>query len=119
METYKGMLEYCKKVCEINHWILNTDKETLDDLINGLIENKRKLGYQSYPCRLASGIRSIDRDIICTCDYAPPDINEYGSCYCNLFRQPNFYETGKSYVKIPERRPPGKEEAVLNYIKDR
>ncbi|MFW9879506.1 MAG: ferredoxin-thioredoxin reductase catalytic domain-containing protein [Candidatus Thorarchaeota archaeon] len=117
METIEGMQEYVKKIAEINNWILNKDKGILDGLVKGLVHNKKSYGYQSCPCRLASGSRKLDRDIICPCDYAPADVIEYGTCYCNLFMRKNYYETVKEeYLKIPERRPREKEQAVLEYL---
>ena len=116
METREGMTEYCKKVCETNGWILNVDGITLNDLIDGLVENKKNYGYQSCPCRMASGNRDIDRDLICPCDYAKPDIAEFKTCYCNLYTSPEFKELGVEYVAVPERRPLEKEDAMLEYI---
>ncbi len=117
METKEGMIEYCNKVCKTNNWILNKDKSTLNDLIDGLVENKKSYGYQSCPCRLASGNRNLDRDLICPCDYAKLDIKDYGACYCNLYLRPDFYETiEKEFVIVPERRPVEKEKAVLEYF---
>ncbi|MHA1196140.1 MAG: ferredoxin-thioredoxin reductase catalytic domain-containing protein [Promethearchaeota archaeon] len=117
MKTKEGMIEYCKKVCEKNNWILNKDEETLNELIEGLVENKKRYNYQSCPCRLASGVRELDRDLICPCDYAPQDIQEYGTCYCNLYMREDFYKTiNKKYVLVPERRPIEKEKKVLDFI---
>jgi len=116
METKEGMIQYCKKVCEMNDYILNKDRETLNDLIEGLVENKKIYGYQSCPCRLASGKRELDRDLICPCEYAPLDVKEHGACFCNLYMRPDFYEMGKDYILVPERRPVEKEQAVLDYI---
>ena len=116
METKKGMTKYVKQVAETQKWILNKDKKTFDDLIDGLVDNKINLGYQSCPCRLASGIRELDRDLICPCEYAPEDIKEYSACYCNLYMSPDFYEKGVDYINVPERRPVGKENAAMEYI---
>ncbi|MFX0188924.1 MAG: ferredoxin-thioredoxin reductase catalytic domain-containing protein [Candidatus Hodarchaeota archaeon] len=118
METKEGMMEYCKKVCETNKWILNKDEETLNDLIEGLVDNKKMYGYQSCPCRLPSGKRDLDRDLICPCDYAPADIKEYGACYCNLYLRPDFHERGVDFITVPERRPVDKEEAVMRFINE-
>ncbi|MBD3193962.1 MAG: ferredoxin:thioredoxin reductase [Candidatus Lokiarchaeota archaeon] len=113
------MREYCKKICDTNNWILQKDEETLRDLIEGLVENKTKYGYQSCPCRFASGNRDLDRDLICPCKYAPPDIEEYGTCYCNLYLSPDYYERyEEDFVQIPERRPVEKEKAVLDYMNE-
>ena len=118
METEDGMLEYCKMVCEKNNWILNKDEEIFNDLIDGLVSNKKEYGYQSCPCRLASGIRELDRDLICPCDYAPLDVKEFKACYCNLYMHPDFYDSGEVYVLVPERRPEDKDKGVLDYLKE-
>ena len=118
METKEGMLEYCKKISEKNNWILNKDENTLHELIEGLVENKKKYGYQSCPCRLASGNRKLDRDLICPCDYAlDNDVKEYGACYCNLYMRSDFYETiGEPFVLVPEKRPVENEKAVFEFF---
>ena len=116
METKDGMMEYVKQVAKTQKWILNKDKRTIDDLIDGLVENKINFGYQSCPCRLASGIKDLDRDLICPCDYASEDVKEYGACYCNLYLSSEFYQKGVDYINVPERRPIDKENAALESI---
>ena len=120
METEEGMNEYLNNVCEKNNWILNRDDQTLEDLVDGLVENKKNYGYQSCPCRLASGKRELDRDIICPCEYAlNNDVKEYGTCYCNLYMRFDYYETiNKIFVIVPERRPIDKEKTILDYLKE-
>lgn len=117
MTTKEGMKQYVEQVSNKNDWILNMDSNTFNDLIDGLVENKNKYGYQSCPCRLASGKRDLDRDLICPCEYAKYDVKEFGACYCNLYLRVNFYETvKKDYVIVPERRPAEKEKAVLEFF---
>lgn len=119
METLEGMEEYVKMVSQKNDWTLNRDPVAFNDLIDGLVYNKKTNGYQSCPCRLASGDRELDRDIICPCDYAPDDIKDFGACYCNLYLRSDFYETiNEKFVKIPERRPLEKEKAAMNHFKE-
>ena len=121
LETEEGMLEYCNTICKKNNWELQKDEQTLNDLIEGLVENKNRYGYQSCPCRMASGKRELDRDIICPCQYAlNNDVQDYGSCYCNLFMKKGFYETHEpeDIVQVPENRPVEKEKATLDYINE-
>ncbi|HEC38265.1 MAG TPA: ferredoxin:thioredoxin reductase [bacterium] len=118
MKTLEGMKEYVNKVAEINNWILIKDELMFNDLIEGLVENKGSYGYQSCPCRLASGKRDLDRDLICPCDYASLDIKEYGACYCNLYLNPNFYDKGVDFIAVPERRPAEKDKAVEDYFSE-
>ncbi len=118
METKEGMRQYCKQVAEKNNWILNNTEETFEDLIDGLVSNKKTLGYQSCPCRLASGDKALDRDLICPCDYAPDDVKDFGACFCNLYLKPGFYESGEFYVLVPERRPEDKDKSLMDYIRE-
>lgn len=118
MKTQGGMKEYVNKVAEINNWILIKDELMFNDLIEGLVENKVSYGYQSCPCRLASGKRDLDRDLICPCDYASLDIEEYGACYCNLYLNTNFYDKGIDFIVVPERRPDEKDKAVADYFNE-
>ncbi|MFW9873409.1 MAG: hypothetical protein ACFFG0_09920 [Candidatus Thorarchaeota archaeon] len=55
--------------------------------------------YQPIPYRVASVLIGIDRDIICPCDCAPPQVVGCGACYCNLFINLNFYQNGKAYFE--------------------
>ncbi len=117
METIEGMKEYIGMVLQKNNWILIKDQSMFNDLINGLVDNKKSMGYQSCPCRLASGNRELDRDLICPCDYASDDVKEFGACYCNLYLRSDFYDTFKTdYVNVPERRPIEKDNAVLEHF---
>jgi len=85
---------------------LNPDIEFTRDLVKGLIINERRYGYQACPCRLASGIKEEDLDIICPCDYRDPDLNEYDACYCALYVSEKVLKGEKKTGSIPERRPP-------------
>ena len=84
---------------------LNPDIEFTRDLVEALVINTRRYGYRSCPCRLADGDRTKDRDIICPCVYSVPDIEEYGSCYCNLYVSTDWNEGKIPHEYVPERRP--------------
>jgi len=51
------------------------------------------------------GLRDEDKDIICPCVYAKPDLEEYGQCYCGLYLTKELFASGKQTGSIPERRP--------------
>ena len=84
---------------------LNPDLEFTRDLIRGLLINERRYGYLSCPCRLASGKKKNDLDIICPCDYRDADLAEYDTCYCGLYVSEGIINGEKTLTKIPERRP--------------
>jgi ferredoxin-thioredoxin reductase catalytic subunit len=83
---------------------LNPDLEFVRDLVRGLLENESRYGYRVCPCRLASGSREEDLDIICPCDYRDPDLGEFGQCYCALYVTKDVLEGKESARSIPERR---------------
>lgn len=88
---------------------LTPDESLLKNLLDGLKENEERYGYPSCPCRIASGVFDLDRDIICPCDYRDPDVADYGMCYCCLFVDKDVFEGRKEAKPISERRPQEKQ----------
>jgi len=91
---------------EASGYHLNPDVSFTKDLIKGLLINEDRYGYWACPCRLASGQKQEDLDIICPCDYRDADLTEYGSCYCALYVSKDAVEGKQKAGPIPERRPP-------------
>lgn len=83
---------------------LNPDAAVTTKLIEGLLENQKRYGYWACPCRLASGNRQEDRDIICPCDYWEQDVAEFGACYCGLFVSKKVAAGETTIRTVPERR---------------
>jgi len=94
---------------EAGGYHLNPDRQFVRELVEGLLINERRYGYPACPCRLASGDRAADLDIVCPCDYRDPDLSEYDSCYCALYVSPRVVAGEVPAVPIPERRPPAGE----------
>ena len=86
-------------------YFLNPDIEVTKELVKGLLINERRYGYMACPCRLASGDKAQDLDIICPCDYRDADLSEYDTCYCSLYVSQPVVKGEKSIGPIPERRP--------------
>jgi ferredoxin-thioredoxin reductase catalytic subunit len=99
---------------------LNPDVEFTRSLVEGLLVNIARYGYQACPCRLASGVRAEDLDIICPCDYRDPDLGEYGACYCALYVNTPILKGEQNLQPVPERRgqkmAENKQEAVAGGI---
>lgn len=93
---------------ESSGYHLNPDMEFTRELVRGLAVNQKRYGYMACPCRLASGDRATDLDIICPCDYRDPDLNDFGCCYCALYVSRAVLDGKKAAGPIPERRPPEK-----------
>jgi ferredoxin-thioredoxin reductase catalytic chain len=102
------LYEMLKKVQEPKGYYFNSDKERVLELLEALITNKERYGYMSCPCRLAAGDREKDSDIVCPCAYRAPDVEAYGSCYCNLYVSKEWNEEKIPHNYVPERRPPEK-----------
>jgi ferredoxin-thioredoxin reductase catalytic subunit len=83
---------------------LNPDNDFTMALVEGLVKNTKRYGYQACPCRLAAGERVQDRDIICPCDYRDPDLDEFDACYCGLYVSNKIVSGEKKLKSIPERR---------------
>jgi ferredoxin-thioredoxin reductase catalytic subunit/rubredoxin len=84
---------------------LNPDTEFVLDLMDGLLTNLERYGYQACPCMEADGERELDLDIICPCDYRDADLVEHGACYCALYVSKAVVEGKQEAEPIPLRRP--------------
>ncbi len=106
MSEVEKLYELLRKVQEPKGFYFSDDKKMVFDLIQGLIDNKNRYGYMCCPCRLATGDREKDKDIMCPCIYREEDVRKYGSCYCNLYVSKKWNEGTIPHEYVPERRPP-------------
>lgn len=99
------LYEMLQKAQEIKGYFFNKDKDHVFTLLASLQENKERYGYMGCPCRLLSGDRDWDQDIMCPCVYREADVKEYGSCYCSLYVSQAWNEGKIPPDYVPERRP--------------
>ena len=105
-----------KKEAESGGYFLNPDVDFTKNLVRGLLKNEQRYGYRACPCRLASGKKEEDLDIICPCNYRDPDLDDFGACYCALYVN-EAIAGGKTHaVTVPERRPPRSERGKKNAV---
>jgi len=64
---------------------LNPDKEKLELIIKGLLRNRKEKGENYCPCRVVSGDKEKDEEIICPCVFHRGEIELEGKCRCLLF----------------------------------
>mgnify|MGYP001112075113 CR=1 FL=1 len=105
MKTAEELYEMLKKSQEAKGYYFNKDNDLVMELLRALLLNRDRYGYMCCPCRLASGSREHDRDIICPCMYREDDVREYGSCYCALYVSKEWNEGFLENTYVPERRP--------------
>jgi ferredoxin-thioredoxin reductase catalytic subunit/rubredoxin len=94
-----------KQEVESSGYQLNPDEEFTKELLKSILINQNRYGYGACPCRLASGVKEEDLDIICPCDYRDPDLEDYGACYCGLYVSGEILRGERQLTSIPERRP--------------
>jgi ferredoxin-thioredoxin reductase catalytic subunit len=80
-EEISKLYEKLNKDAHSGGYFLNPDMEFTKSLVSGLLTNEKRYGYQACPCRLASGVKEEDMDIICPCDYRDSDVVEYDACF--------------------------------------
>ncbi|MCP3875597.1 MAG: ferredoxin:thioredoxin reductase [Desulfobacteraceae bacterium] len=99
------LYETLKKIQEAKGYFFSNDKDHVFELLEALLTNKERYGYMVCPCRLSAGNRVADKDIICPCEYRAPDVEEFGSCYCNLYVSKEWNDETIPHDYVPERRP--------------
>ena len=104
-EEVNRFYEKLKQEAESAGYHFNPDEAFTKELLESILINKDRYGYGACPCRLASGIKEEDLDLICPCDYRDPDLDEFGACYCGLYISSEVLSGVKKLTSIPERRP--------------
>ena len=104
MNEVEKLYETLMRVQEPKGYYFNKDKEWAFELLESLIFNRKRYGYMSCPCRLASGDRKKDQDILCPCVYREADVKDYGSCYCSLYVSRGWNDEKIPHEYVPERR---------------
>jgi ferredoxin-thioredoxin reductase catalytic subunit len=104
-EQVQQLFERLSAEAESSGYHLNPNVQFTKGLVEGLLVNEARYGYWACPCRLASGSKEEDLDIICPCDYRDPDLDQYDTCYCALYVSQDVVDGKKKATRIPERRP--------------
>lgn len=112
-EEIENLYERIKREAEAGGYSFNPEVEFTKELVRGLLVNEKRYGYWSCPCRLASGKRQDDLDIICPCDYRDSDLTDYDTCYCALYVSGAVVKGDRKIDVIPERRPSEKEKKAM------
>ena len=68
---------------------LNPDKKIVKEVINGLLKNKKTKEEFYCPCRITTGDKEKDKEIICPCVFHKKEIKSEGHCKCFLFVSEN------------------------------
>ncbi len=96
--------EKFKKEAEETGYNVSPDVEFVEMLLENIDINIERYGYGACPCRLASGDREKDLDLICPCDYRDDDLNDFGACFCALYVSQDVLDGKQKLGSIPDRR---------------
>jgi len=107
------MKSWVEKRCREDGYFPCPDESLYTDLLEGLATNNKRYGYRACPCRIASGSKTYDGDIICPCEYRDADVEEFGMCYCGLFVNEIIKNNPTKIASIPERRPIENQDAAM------
>ncbi len=99
-DFFGGYIKYRKKIKKSDIWInkyakakglvVNPNKMYLTNLKIWLAENEDMYGQRICPCYEKTEDKQTDRNLVCPCVYAAHDIEEHGTCHCNLFGKPEL-----------------------------
>lgn len=65
---------------------INPDRERVELLAEGILNNEDNHDFKYCPCRLASGNKEADVRLICPCNFKTQKTwQEKGECWCSLF----------------------------------
>lgn len=103
-EDVEKLYQRLKDDAEAAGYHLNPDRSFVMGIVRGLLTNEERFGYMACPCRLPSGNREEDLDIICPCDYRDQDLTEFGACYCALYVSERVARGEDELRPVPERR---------------
>lgn len=96
--------EKFKKEAEDYGYNVSPDVEFVEMLLENIDVNIERYGYGACPCRLASGDKEKDLDLICPCDYRDDDLNDFGACFCALYVSQDVLDGKVKLKSIPDRR---------------
>lgn len=106
-EKVKKLYEKLETTAKAGGYHLSQDIEFNEQLVNGLLVNQERYGYMTCPCRLASGNKEDDLDLVCPCDYRDADLKKYNMCFCGLYVSNKVLRGEAEIQSIPDSRPPG------------
>ena len=86
--TIKRWQDFADRQETHNKFIINSDKERVELIAEGVLNNEDNHGFRYCPCRLTSGDKEADTKLICPCNFKAQKIwQEKGECWCSLFKK--------------------------------
>jgi thioredoxin len=86
-ENIEEIIKIYQAYAEENGFRLNPDRETVEILVKGILENEKRYGARYCPCRRVTGNPEQDKPKICPCQWHKEEIEKDGHCFCGLFHK--------------------------------
>ncbi len=84
-ERFEKIIKEFEEYAGLNGFELNPNREAVERIIQGLLENEKKYGARYCPCRRISGDQAQDQSKVCPCVFHREEIEKNGHCLCGLF----------------------------------
>ncbi|MDR1612702.1 MAG: ferredoxin:thioredoxin reductase [Planctomycetota bacterium] len=63
----------------------NRQPGDVDEILGAMVKRRERFGAYYCPCRVVSGDKEKDKNIICPCVYHLDELRKQGTCRCRLF----------------------------------
>lgn len=84
--TASEVSEVFEEFTSQQEFVLNPDREGVNLLIKGVVENEKRHGLKYCPCRMTNGKFEEDLALVCPCNFRVQKTwKEKGECWCGLF----------------------------------
>ena len=91
-QTIKSWQEFADRQEAPEKFKLNPEQDRVELLAEGVLNNEDNHGFKYCPCRLTSGDKAADAQLICPCNFkAQKTWREKGECWCSLFVRDKAY----------------------------
>jgi len=84
-DAAKKQQRWIEKYCEQKGYAINPSWMMATNLKSNLCEMEATFGKRYCPCFEPSGDKTLDKKMMCPCEYVEDEIAEYGTCHCALF----------------------------------
>jgi ferredoxin-thioredoxin reductase catalytic chain len=86
INTVEAMVKVWEDFTKEKEFKIVEDREIMETLAKGELENMKSKGLKYCPCRITTGSFEKDLSLICPCNFLVQKTwKEYGECWCGLF----------------------------------
>jgi len=84
-EEIEKLIKEYEEYAEEHGFMLNPNRKIVEAIARGLLTRESTFGCRYCPCRVVTGDKEKDKDIICPCALYRDELKNQGYCHCRLF----------------------------------